>query len=773
MLTVVIGRASSLGLRQVLIYETADRKASGKSRHCTRASLQLRRSSKAGDNFERKGMPSGYKPLSFDSRSLLITPPLPPVDHIQDPPRDGDFFAGFVPPSGRSGEDNKYDGIPRSSSAPHVPLLAMERRNSDNILSADNPSAAASIRPSSYHHNSASEPPTFDTSPESSSFVQNQHQAMPVSRRATTIKARNLSDNAQPSPHHHTLHQGMPDATELASYLGPDLSAALQNRLLESGGSSISGAGIVGGEARLRGLSDKVSSTPGLEAMGSGLRSSSLAVGSRGKRKENMTEWEWSFEVPVLGMMAQAVKRKLETLEVKEHYNLAEYGCHREIPSPILGEFIKALSQRVPAKTQEVFTVVHQAIPEFDTRILQANLASHPLSYRRTNSRSAPSVLTSFSFAAFADIAMSADSVDFAVCSAGEMTKLQGELPPRPLYSFTSQAEEKERHSGKDLARFLKARSTEFKVGGILVIPFVVRVGREKDEDTRRQSFPPKASPYRPPASLPTSPRGSSFGHGGFGPALTEIRPSVFSRPQQHATTPGGPTAPGGKRYIPDMFQRMSQALSPAIQRLVSLGEIRTHVAPTLVDVPYWPRTLESVKRVLHENDDWEVLLDGGKEAAVEAEMGDGDVADMEIDEDMADISLLSSSASPTPHHHEAESEEFIQYSKEDIMAWTNEGVRIRRLCHPAWKEFRSGRIGRGAYARRIAMYTHSVYEPHLKKVLRNKGRMDISHSENTIEEIFKILIEKCEVGALDALCVDVGVMVLRRRPRESPGDSP
>ncbi|ODO04847.1 hypothetical protein I350_05457 [Cryptococcus amylolentus CBS 6273] len=787
MLTVAIGRASSLGLRDVLRQAAANRKALGKNRFETRPNLQLRRSSKSGgDLLERQdNLPSPFKPLTFDSHALLTTPPLPPVDHIRHPPRDGDFFAGFAPPTESLGEDFRPDGIPRSSSAPSVPLLAMERRKSDasepSALPGDN-SAVSGARPSSYHHNDdsfnnrggvifdGSEPREFTSSPRSSSSVQSQHQTIAASRRAT-VKARNLSDQIHTTPRHHRLHQVIPDASDLSSYLGPELSAALQKRMMESGSSSLSGAGGSGGEARLKGLSDKVSPRLELEVTSGGLGGSSIALGSRGKQKEHVTESEWSFEVPILEVMSQAIKGKMELLEVKEHYHLAEYGCHREIPNPILEESIKALSQQAHSRSQTSFTVVHQATPDFDTRILQANLASHPLSYQKSSSRSAPNVLTTFSFAAFASIALSAASVDFAVCSAGELTKLQGEIPPRPLYSFTSQAEEKEKHSGKDLVRFLEARSIEFRAGGILVLPFVARVGQEVDEHVRKQSFPPRASPCRLPASLPTSPHSSSFARGISTP-LTEIRPTMFPHTQQHATTPPvPPSQPGGKSYVPDMFQRMSQALSPAVQRLVSLGEIRTHVAPTLVDVPYWPRTLESVKSVLDKNKDWEILRDAGEEA-VEGhdQMNDSDVADMEIGVEMADISL-SSSTFPTPR--EAESGEVIQYSKKEIMAWASEGVKIRRLCHPAWREFKSGRIDRGAYARRIAMYTHSVYEPHLKKVLRDKGRMDISHSENTIEEIFKILIEKCEAGALDSLSIDVGVIVLRRKPRGPLDDSP
>ena len=54
---------------------------------------------------------------------------------------------------------------------------------------------------------------------------------------------------------------------------------------------------------------------------------------------------------------------------------------------------------------------------------------------------------------------------------------------------------------------------------------------------------------------------------------------------------------------------------------------------------------------------------------------------------------------------------------------------------------------------------------------------MDIGQSETVVQELvsqpvmistlksqFKILVEKCEIGALDALELDVGIVVLRRK---------
>jgi hypothetical protein len=114
-----------------------------------------------------------------------------------------------------------------------------------------------------------------------------------------------------------------------------------------------------------------------------------------------------------------------------------------------------------------------------------------------------------------------------------------------------------------------------------------------------------------------------------------------------------------------DIWQAMYSALGPAIQRLVSLGEVRSHVAPMLVDVPFWPRTLRCVRKSLKRAEkDWQV-------ENVKAKV---------------------------------EEEEVI--GGED--SWLDIGVGVHRLIHPAWTEYLDGKIDRAGYARRVATYCRS-----------------------------------------------------------------
>lgn len=363
-----------------------------------------------------------------------------------------------------------------------------------------------------------------------------------------------------------------------------------------------------------------------------------------------------------------------------------------------------------------MFSVTHQVNPDFDTRTLQSNLASQTSSYRKIEKLSlspSPLILTSFSFAGLTENVLPADTVDFAVC-AGELSKLQGLVLPRPLYSFTGQADEKEKQAMKDLVNWLEAKSREVKKGGILVCSMVVRTRQppESNFSCGSRPHPVKASPYRAPVSLPNSPNNNLSSPHPHAP-LTEIHPSI-SPHQGHHLAPSTQSTLSTK-YRTDIFQLINQALSPAIQSLVTLGEIRTHVAQALVDVPYWPRTLTSLQTALGQIGDWEVIIDRDE---VDEDETRGDLEHMLDDMDV-------DSSPPVPKDSEgfdvdeppkacsrtkaaAES----HYLPEEIREWAQAGVRIHRLVHPAWKAFQQGTIDRQTYARRIAMYCHARMFP-------------------------------------------------------------
>ncbi|WVN90368.1 uncharacterized protein L203_105604 [Cryptococcus depauperatus CBS 7841] len=749
MLKRVIGRASASGLKVVVEKVEGGRVLERERQRGQRPNIQLRRSNKqvpreSSLNGAGPASPYGFKPLSFDSR-ILSGPPLPPppVDHICDPQKHVEFFADFASPACRTDE---FESIPRSSSAPSVPLLASERRGSDasmgsilSTMSADTPG----LKPLTHHPASSlseslaighgqSDP--LAASPQTASFVNPQSVSFPHPLGESRIDSADQSSR---------------DPADLSPYLPPEMSATLRRRMLE-------GSTSRGGED-LAGLGYKVGMTG----------NNGRWTGNRSKKKETLVEAEWSFETPILKVMGEAVMGKVGLIDPVANYNLVEYGCYRETPNPILAEIIKSLCRSASdTVTRKVFSVTHQATPDFDIRLLQSNLTTHPKSYRKIEQlpSPAPLLLTSFSFAGFADSAVPVDTVHVALCSS-ELTKLQGPISPRPLYSFTSQAEEKERHAEKDLVRWLKARAGEVKKGGILVCSLAVRTKQPTGRDVKFEESlpqPPKASPYHLPASLPTSPHTNAFTstHRTHTP-LTEVNPSIFATPPHHL---GGPKSAPVK-YRPDIFQTMSQALSPAIQRLVTLGEIRSHVAPMLVDVPYWSRTLESLKSALAKATEWDVLFDQEGEESV---VGDRDYDMTDEDDELDATPIIPPSGDVDEDIYmnnmvEMKDDE-SPYSPEERREWADAGVRIYRLNHPAWRAYKQGRIDRGAYAKRIATYCHSVYEPHLKKVLREKGRMDISQSENTVQEMFKILGEKCELGALDGFSIDVGVIVLQKK---------
>ncbi|KAK6906901.1 hypothetical protein I203_100890 [Kwoniella mangroviensis CBS 8507] len=702
-----------------------------------RPNIQTRRSRTRTSSYLGPSSPfssdSFAKPLTFDRKLLQSTPPLPPVDHLRDPPLEGDFFANYHK-SGLGARmtsnavllhgvelELEFD-LPRSSSAPAIPLLAQRDRglsdaSAASAISADVLGVHSKITTQFPRDEKPHESilPSYVSSPKTISTANHSHGLPPTTSRFSTFSGARRLDLGEKLG---SLGQIVGDANELTSYLGEDLAAALKQRLQPE---------------------------------------QSEMVKEIKRKEEVLSEAEWSFDVPLAKALGDVVRGWVKGVEDKEHLQVVEYGCHKETPNAVLAETVRTLALRSvgPGRPKKVLTVTHQCSPDFDTRSLQANLSNHPQSYRKIKAIPSPLILTSYSFAGFAEPSLPPNSVDVALCT-NELSKLHGTIQPKPLYLFTSQAEEREQRSEKDLSGWLKLRAKEVRPGGILACSFAVRTAPSPEHNNNRRNDrpgnssgqegfvnPPRGSPGNYSMSLPTSPRTSNDEHV---PNNMNITPMTEINNSPFVPGPPLPSPPmtNGKtrKYRPDIWQAMSHALSPAIQRLVSLGEIKTQVAPLLVDVPYWPRTLESIQNTLSKTyNEWEPLTDHSS--------GEALGASEEMKRSFSD-----------------DSDEFRpnEYSPEEKKEWEDSGIKIFRLTHPAWIDYRKGKIDRSGYAKRIATYCRSVYEGHLKKVLRERGRMDISQCETTVQELFKVLVEKCELGALDALEIDVGIIVLRRK---------
>nr|XP_031859091.1 uncharacterized protein CI109_005441 [Kwoniella shandongensis]KAA5526163.1 hypothetical protein CI109_005441 [Kwoniella shandongensis] len=746
LLATVIGRASVQNLRDNGCYRHREQRERIIVNRPARPNIQTRRSSKrrgsllAGPVSPSSQVPSmtfEFKPLSFDRRQLESTPPLPPVNHTRQPPAESGFFSDHYRPqpsasqviSHRAIEHDHGYAIPRSSSAPALPLLAsQERRLSDasftSALSSDG--VQDTVRPGGDHiHNSLRNPLHRESSEPITSSprgLERSRSKSPVAttinresglRRHATVNSRRLDPLADRS---HSIEQLVDSSSGVEMYLGPELAAAFKRRL----------------------QAEQVGSSKVLK-----------------RKEETITEEEWSFDVPFFAAMQKVLKTRLRFLPEQEQYQIVEYGCQKEMPSVVIAEAIKSLSLRSAGinKPKKVFGITHQCDTSFDIRQLQQNLASMPSSYRKVKALPTPTILTSFSFADFVEAAGPPNSVDLGIC-AGELSKLHGVVETRPLHEFKTHAEERSQMAEKDMTAWLKARSKEIKPGGLLVYSFTVRTGQSGEHEHAAQHqigqvdwISPRAPSYLISMSLPTSPTMSEDMHTADRAMtpMTEIgAPSIaFS-----GTVVSPPISNGKpKDHRPDLWQAMSQALTPAIQRLVSLGEIRSHVAPMLVDAPHWPRSLTEVKATLGKSTEWEILVDQHPDEETRKTIGN---------------TFSNKDAITTASHHDHSDN--LEYQMGEMEEWAAAGVQIHKLYHPAWKALQEGQIDRAAYARRVAAYANSVYEAHLKKVLREKGKMDISQSESTVQELYKILVEKCELGALDALKIDIGIVVLRRR---------
>lgn len=310
MLAAVIGRASARDLRTVIGKERTERRMIVENERPP--NIQTRRRSKVifPTDHGRSTSETSFKLLMFDRRTLTTVPiPPPPVDHILDPPKDGDFFSSSMPPPEKVGW---YNSIPRSSSAPSVPHLARERRGSNASLisaaSADTHLSAQRTVPNARqpHDHDASHIIRYNpfdplvSSPESATF--GHYPPTPQTHQAT-LGIR----QSEPHGRYNTFELMAHDSAGVTSYLDPDLTATFHKRMAESSSSRKSD-----GDARVMSLSTKM-----------GVSSGNAWVGGS-RRKDVFSESEWTFEKPILKAMGEAVRDKVGMIKEVDHYHVAE-----------------------------------------------------------------------------------------------------------------------------------------------------------------------------------------------------------------------------------------------------------------------------------------------------------------------------------------------------------------------------------------------------------------------------------------------------------------
>ncbi|ORY27687.1 hypothetical protein BCR39DRAFT_225608 [Naematelia encephala] len=689
LLTRAIGRASATNVRRTL----AERPSPLSRGHISspRFSLQTRRShTKSTSDPSYAPLSQSVPPpaLSFNRAIWEKTPPIPVAESSQLP-TSLDFPSDFGSNSSSTttAGDNPMDGIlgfygPRNSSAPNVSIYSHTRTLSDaSIYTALSSPSLGHMVDSMVAEGQAQERPS-STSLHSEIRMGD---SMPTSYQSGVPQGRHAKlHSKRPDPNDRLGPFGriIGDPVDLAGYLGPELAATLKRRLEEQPGSSPE------------------------------------------KKPELLREAEWSFQKPLEKVMRQVAA--IMVSQVGDGRSM--YGCDTDTPNPIIADIIKGIGYTArDFKAKKLITVTHQCSPSYDIRALQAALASDANSYRNIKTFPVETVLSSFTFASFGEVSFAPASVDLGI-GRGELSRLHGLAPASSGLAPITHREERDKLAHRDLKRWLAARAKEIRSGGLLTFYCAVRTGPPSfsGEEMFGGRDPPRASPLLGPMSLPDSPRSSMDGHltpnsDSNLPALSAAQ-GMTSPVQDHTT-----------RSRPDMWQSMNQTLSQAVQRLVTLGEIRPYVASSLVDVPFWPRSLDQMRKTFDKMEKWEVLRDYGR-------------------------------------HHLAEqgqSEEDANYDTfpfEERRKWLDAGIRLQRLTHPAWKDFVEGNIDRQSYALHVATYCRAAYEDHLKRVLREKGKMDISRTETAIQELFKILVEKCEFGALEGLELDIGVVILRRK---------
>lgn len=152
-----------------------------------------------------------------------------------------------------------------------------------------------------------------------------------------------------------------------------------------------------------------------------------------------------------------------------------------------------------------------------------------------------------------------------------------------------------------ELRGFLGARSREFRPEGVLVLAMVMSNSRQPQRKSSESSAAssPSSSTFRS-AKIRTDDNGST------------PYPSNESATKQRAGSLSESATAAGS----DVWRQISSVLSVCVTRLVSIGSIRSAVAPLLTtSLPLWPRSSAELRRTFADAKvaaDWEVIQSHG-----------------------------------------------------------------------------------------------------------------------------------------------------------------
>jgi hypothetical protein len=153
-----------------------------------------------------------------------------------------------------------------------------------------------------------------------------------------------------------------------------------------------------------------------------------------------------------------------------------------------------------------------------------------------------------------------------------------------------------------ELRNFLNARSREFRPEGVLVLALVMSNSRQPYRQSSESSAvsSPSSSTFRSSAKVRTDDNSS-----------TPYPSNETASRQRIGSLSESATAAGS-----NVWRQISSVLSVCVTRLVSIGSIRSAVAPLLTtSLPLWPRSSAELRRTLADAKvaaDWEVVQSHG-----------------------------------------------------------------------------------------------------------------------------------------------------------------
>lgn len=477
-----------------------------------------------------------------------------------------------------------------------------------------------------------------------------------------------------------------------------------------------------------------------------------------------------------------------------EEIKIVEYGCLSSTSACLVKPVIaQCADARTQAQTPDPlprpsYTVIHSDGPASDFRPLMRqmdNLASDS-SYPHSNSN----VFPSFVARPYGSQVCPSGSVDIGFSLMDLHAK---RTVPASIGSSRSAASIAAAATAAhmDMQAFLRARATEFKQGGLLLVAYIQRsedtdstiafpatgtghLGRAASLHETRYHHRPSLSSSPPSsglslsrsvgsssASLPSMASTSSTVPSSASSFISSAETSMSPPTSAHISLPlsrcRSGSSPCSSSFGPeavakhqDIWSSIPALLAPCIQRLVSTGLIKSDTAHRLLAPPLHPRTpSQTIASLQAAKGQWKLERSCGLADSQSRLQPDGDFQASLATPTSATGDRSSQPKEDTPRHRVA----------------PGKAEHALHLVHPAFTAYQASALSRIQFAEHALQFIRVLYEAHFRTILHDYAKLSRSRLEEVLDALTEVLREKIEEPGRPALPLELEccVFALRR----------